>query len=134
MKARIAEINIRGRENVTVKRRATVEGTKEDILKKMRALAKKASYRSVFGAIDDKTGRLIAARDVVERGGKKTSVRISPKTRAPARRAVAALAREAYGIKAKKPRRRTSRNPSAPNRRRRRRTSRNATRRRTSRR
>ena len=108
MKARIAEIHIRGREKVTVKRRATMIGSKAEIDKKLKSLARKGSYRSFFGAIDDKTGRLIEARDVVERGGRKTSVRVSPKTRATARRAVAQLARKAYGIRKPRSKKRTS--------------------------
>ena len=134
MKARIAEITITrgGGKGVELKRRSTLSGTRKQVLSELKALARKGRYRSVFGAIDDSTGRLIDARDVVERGGRKTSVRISPKTRGPVRRAIGRLVRKAYKVRLKKARKTSKRKTSKKNCGRR--TTRNARRRRTSRR
>lgn len=118
MKARIAEIKVVGRDRVTTAKRATVMGDLAAVKKKMKQLAK--SQRSVFGAIDADTGRLLAVR---RRGRRVSSSAL--------RRAIAKLTRETYGVKTKKARKKktskkTSKNRSRKRKRTTRRTSRRA--------
>lgn len=113
MKARIAEVRVVGSNQVKTFRRATVTGTPEDVEKKLRQLSK-GRYRSIFGAIDAKTGRLLDVRKAADkRGGGRTSRRVRNRK---IRTAIGRLARETYGLAPKRkrsarknPRRRTSR-------------------------